>query len=197
MVLLIGVLRGIDIASIERGYESTLTPKPLASNQFLNGTAYTSGEITDFSQVGVKALDDYTLELTTAEPCDYFLSFLCFSAFLPIRKDIVEKQGEGYGAEAEGLEFCGAYKLTKWEHESILVLEKNPDYWDADNVHIDTVNMHIVLDANTRANMFDNGELDFIELEAAQFKQYEDSPYLDQFQSGTVRMLMFQCTDKY
>ncbi len=175
----------------------TNTPYGNLSNTFLNGTAYNSGEITDFSQVGVKMPDDYTLELTTAEPCDYFLSFLCFSAFLPIRLDIVENQGESYGAEAAGLEFCGAYKMTKWEHESLITLEKNPDYWDADNVKIDTVNMHIVLDANTRANMFDNGELDFIELEAAQYKQYENSPYLDQFLSGTVRMLMFQCTDKY
>jgi len=183
--------------SFERQFNpNTNTSYGTLSNTFLNGTAYNAGEITDFGEVGVKMLDDYTLELTTAEPCDYFLNFLCFSAFLPIRLDIVEKQGEGYGAEAKDLVFCGAFTLEEWAHESHLILKKNPDYWNAENVKIDKVNYEIVMDANTRANMFENGEVDVVDLEAAQYLQYKDSPYMKQFQSGTVYMLMFQMNDK-
>ena len=81
---------------------------------------------------------------------------------LPCRQDLVEKYGDKYGAEADTVLSCGPFKVSEWTHNSRLTLVKNDDYWDKENVHVETVNLPIMSDTNTVMNSFSVGEVDAV-----------------------------------
>ncbi len=115
------------------------------------------GKIED---LGVKALDDKTLEIKLASPCAYFLNITYFRVFAPQRKDIVEKSGEKYGSEANTVISSGPFVVKTWVHKNKMELEKNPNYWDKDKVKLDKVNLKIIEDTQARMNELYNGSLD-------------------------------------
>lgn len=123
--------------------------------------------------VGVKALDDNTLEFTLNQPIPYFLLLTTFKTFLPQRQDYVEKYGDKYGTEAETLPVNGPFKITSWVHQSGVVLEKNDTYWDKDSVKLSKVNFKIIKDETARMNELENGSID-----SAGVRKPE---YIDQF----------------
>jgi len=101
-------------------------------------------------ELGVKAVDDKTLEITLSEPTPYFLSLTYQSSMLPQRKDIVEKHGEKYGSEKDTLVFNGPFVLNEWTHNSKVVLTKNDSYWDKDSVKLQTINYPVMNDLNSQ-----------------------------------------------
>ncbi|SKA83734.1 oligopeptide transport system substrate-binding protein [Clostridium sp. USBA 49] len=123
--------------------------------------------------VGVKAIDDNTLEFTLKQPVPYFLQLTSFKTFLPQRQDIVEKYGDKYGTEAETLPVNGPFKIASWTHQSDVVLEKNEKYWDKDNVKLDKVNFKIIKDETARMNELENGSIDAVGVRKPE--------YVDQF----------------
>ena len=101
------------------GMKQTLNPDAGSPNAFYitcikNGEAIYNGE-KDVSELGVKAVDDKTLEITLEYPVPYFLSLTDTRAMLPVRQDLVEKYGESYGANAESMVGCGPFKITNWK----------------------------------------------------------------------------------
>ncbi|ADL07430.1 peptide ABC transporter substrate-binding protein [Thermosediminibacter oceani] len=128
----------------------------------LNGEKFNKGEITDPSQVGVKALDEKTLEIKLENPVKYFDSLMSFISFMPVRKDVVEQHGNAFAADADKLLFNGPFVLKEWKHEQELILEKNPNYWNKDAIKLDRVRILVVNDTNTAYQMYENGELDFV-----------------------------------
>ena len=139
-----------------------------------NAEEYFKGEITDADQIGVKAVDDKTLkvELDKADPT--FLSKLQHSSFFPVRKDFVEKYGKKYASEVEYLPSNGPFKVTNWQHESKLILEKNDAYWDADSVILDKVEFSMIKQGNTRVGMYETGKLDYIGVPSQFIDKYRD-----------------------
>ncbi|WP_138205196.1 peptide ABC transporter substrate-binding protein [Haloimpatiens lingqiaonensis] len=112
-------------------------------------------------QLGVKAVDDKTLEFTLKQPCPYFLDLTYFKLFLPQREDIVKKHGDKYGTEANTLEvYCGPFKITNWTHQNQIVMEKNDKYWDKDKVKLSKVNWKIIKDQTAAYNSLYNGDID-------------------------------------
>src|SRR5699024_12794780 len=75
-----------------------------------------------------------------------------------------EEQGEDYGTEADKILSNGAFILDSWEHDKGWTLKKNPDYWDADSVELDEVNVNVIKDKSTLVNLLETGVLDRIEL---------------------------------
>jgi len=146
-----GVIRLLDPATAAE-YAWLLAP------EVKNGSAFNSGEIDDPSQVGIKALDDLTLEITLEGPRSYFETILPFSVFEPVRLDIVEQYGDQW-TEPGNYVCNGPYLLESWEHEAELVLIKNPDYWDADNVSIEKITIPIITEDATSLALYENGEL--------------------------------------
>lgn len=124
-----------------------------------NAEKYYKGEITDKSQVGVKVVDDKTLEITLESPTGYFIRLLGLMCFLPVREDIVAKYGEAFAAEPDKMVYNGPFILKEWKHEEEVVLEKNPNYWDKDNIKMDRIELPIITDLNTAQNMYDAGEI--------------------------------------
>lgn len=130
-----------------------------------NGDAFYNGEITDFSQVGVKAIDEYTLEYTLENPTPYFLSMLNYVCFFPVNGEFLADKGESFGTTKENTLYNGAYILDKFEPQNERVLVKNDTYWDKDNVFIDRIRYKYNKEAGTVApELFLRGEVDSAEI---------------------------------
>lgn len=101
-----------------------------------NAKKYYDGEITDFSQVGIRAVDDYTLEYTLERPTPYFLKLTSQSCFLPANGRFLEETGELFGTSNDKVLYCGAYIMTGYEPENRRVYEANKNYWNPDSIKI-------------------------------------------------------------
>lgn len=104
-----------------------------------NAEEYFEETISDFSQVGVKAVDDYTLEYTLIEPTPYFITGLTYSPFLPLNEDFLEEQGSDFGTNENAILVNGAFRLTKFTASSSIEYTKNQHYYDKDHVYFDKV----------------------------------------------------------
>lgn len=111
-------------------------------------------------QLGVKALDDKTLEVTLENPTPFFLQLTAFYTYYPVNKKVVEAN-PNWAMEAATHVSNGPFKMTAWEHKSKIVLEKNEHYWDKDAVKLEKIDFAMIEDDNTALSMFDNGELDW------------------------------------
>lgn len=123
--------------------------------------AYNSGEGTA-EDVKVKAVDDNTLEVTLKEPCAYFLELVAFYSYMPLNKEAVEGN-KSWAAEAgDAYVTNGPFVLSTWNHNSDIVLTKNPSYWDAENVALEEVNIQIITSEATGTAEFQAGNLDYL-----------------------------------
>ena len=93
-----------------------------------NAEEYNTGKIDDPDKVGVKALDDNTLQVKLRRQASYFPSLLVFMSTFPMRKDVVERHGIKW-TEPENIVTLGPYKLSSWRHHSHMRLKTNPNYW--------------------------------------------------------------------
>ena len=104
-----------------------------------NGEAFYNGEMNDFKEVGIKALDEHTVEYTLEAPTPYFLSMLNYVCFFPVNGKFIAEKGEDFGTTRENFLYNGAYILDKFEPQNERVLVKNETYWDKDKVLIDRI----------------------------------------------------------
>lgn len=120
--------------------------------KILNAQQYIEGEITDFSEVGVKALDDYTLEYTLSEPVPFFTSMLGYNIFAPMCRAYYTSQGGKFGSEfnaedasylygkdPDHIAYCGPYLVTNATEANTIVFQANPLYWNKDGITIKTI----------------------------------------------------------
>lgn len=158
-------------------------------DDIFNGAQLRAGEVPP-EELGVKAPDDKTVVITLKNPAPYFMGLIASSFGDPGREDLAEKFGDGYGATAESLASCGPFILTEWKHEDMLVMVKNPDYWNADKIKLDKVVIYVLPDEQARRNMFDNGEIDYyIPRSEAEAAEYEAKGMLIRYVRGGVRDL--------
>lgn len=117
----------------------------------------------DLDKVGIDVKDDQTLKVTLENPTPYFLELTAFYTFLPVDKDAVKGDKKGKWAEDAGDEYVtnGPFKMESWKHKDQIVLKKNEDYWDADSVNLETINMYMVDDEATELKMYKNDKLDW------------------------------------
>lgn len=136
--------------------------------------------------VGAKAIDDKTLEITLVEPLPYFAQLLTFSNVTPVPES--KTQGEknsSYGATAEELSQCGPFYVSEWTRGSKVVLKKNPNYWDASNVKLDEIEMTLAQDENTRQQLFDQGQIDVLRNARTEYVEQVQS----KIDSGDVQLV--------
>ena len=134
--------------------------------------------------IGVKATDDYTLVFTLDAPCPYFLSMLCWSAFMPVNGEFLEAHKDTFGIDNDNLLYCGAYILSDFQPQVQQVLTKNQSYWDKDNIFIDTIQRTYNAEASTLGTtMFLQGEVDEAEISANLLSSLMSS-YSDQIHSS-------------
>jgi len=148
----------------EYAWKRVLDPKTAANYAYQlyyikNGEKANKGEVS-LDEVGVKALDDKTLQVTLENPTPYFLELTAFYTYYPVNKKVVEANPK-WAAEAATHVGNGPFKMETWEHKSKLVVVKNENYWDKDNVKLEKIEFSMVEDENTELSMFDNGEIDW------------------------------------
>ena len=104
--------------------------------------AYISGESNDFSTVGVKVVDDYTVEYTLNKPESFWNSKVTTATMLPVNEEFLNSKGSDYGAPTpSSILYNGPYFLKSLTSKSVIEYEKNPNYWDKDNVKIDNIKL--------------------------------------------------------
>ncbi|MGE5704580.1 MAG: peptide ABC transporter substrate-binding protein [Clostridia bacterium] len=148
----------------EYAWKRVLDPKTASNYAYQlyyikNGEKANKGEA-GLDQVGVKALDDKTLEVTLENPTPYFLELTSFYTYYPVNKKVVSADPK-WATEAKTHVGNGPFKMESWEHKSKMVLVKNENYWDKDVVKLDKIEFSMVEDENTELSMFDNGEIDW------------------------------------
>ena len=103
---------------------------------------YISGESNDFSTVGVKAVDDYTVEYTLNKPESFWNSKVTTATMMPVNEEFLNSKGSDYGAPTpSSILYNGPYLLKSLTSKSVIEYEKNPNYWDKDNVKIDNIKL--------------------------------------------------------
>ena len=145
-----------------------------------NAKAYYDGEISDFSQVGVKALDDYILQVTLTEPIPYFLQLLDHYSTYPVHRATVEKFGT---ADQRGTRWTfegnivgnGAFQLKEWKINRRITVERNPFYWDAANVRLNQVVFYPTENVTTEERMFRAGQLHYSGIPSDKIQAYSQS----------------------
>ncbi len=111
--------------------------------------------------VGVKAVDDKTLQVELVNPTPFFESLTAFYTYYPVNKKVAEANPEWYTNAGENYVSNGPFKMTKWKHGGSITVEKNDQYWDKDSVKLKKITMAMVKDAQTNLNMFKKGEIDW------------------------------------
>jgi len=115
--------------------------------------------------VGVKAVDDYTLEVTVVNPTDYLGSLTSFFTFMPVKQSAVEAEGGEDGTWASNPDLVvsnGAFTVSEYTIGEGMKLVKNKNYWNAKEVEIDEINVAFLDDANTAYAAYQAGDFDFI-----------------------------------
>ena len=123
---------------------------------------YVTGKTSDFSTVGVKAIDDYTVQYTLSQPESFWNSKTTMGILMPVNEEFLKSKGDDYGqgTSPSSILYCGPYLIKSITSKSSATLEKNPTYWDADNVKISKVKLTYYdgQDSESLIRGFDNGD---------------------------------------
>jgi oligopeptide transport system substrate-binding protein len=165
----------------------------MANASVLNAEEIIAGE-KSADELGVKALDEKTLEVTLSSQNSLFTTLLTFPVFLPQNQAFVEAQGDQYALEVDNLLFNGPFVLDEWNHDQGWTYKKNPDYWDADVVKLDKIQVNVVKENSTAVNLYETEELDRITLSSAYVDQYRDSEDFQVIPQGSVIFMRFNNT---
>ncbi|MEI3889877.1 MULTISPECIES: peptide ABC transporter substrate-binding protein [Bacillus] len=146
-------------------WQRLLDPKTAAEYAFIafpikNAEAVNKGEKA-VTELGVKAVDDLTLEVELEQAVPYFLNLVAFPSYYPLNEKFVKEKGDKYGLESDTTVYNGPFVLTDWKHEQGWKLKKNDQYWDKKTVKLDEINYSVVKEPATNVNLYDSGQIDF------------------------------------
>jgi len=152
----------------------------------LNAAEIGNGEM-DPSELGAKALDDTTLEVTLTAPTPYFTSLLTFSPLYPKPVAFATELGSSYGLSSEKALYNGPFTIENWDQNSLsLDLIKNPLYTGGNAAKSERIHYEIIKEASTALNLYDNGQLDAAELTGEIASQSIGNPDYHAFNTGTI-----------
>lgn len=160
--------------------QKLINPETGASYSYLAETIENAPEIMagekDVNELGVTANGDHEITFKLTQPTPYFKYLLAFTAFFPQNQAFVEEQGTSYGTSSDTVLANGPFTLENWDGTGLTWdLEKNEDYYAADEVMLDTVNVQVLKETVTAANLFEAGQIDNAQLTGEIVKQYADN----------------------
>ena len=138
----------------------------------------------DLNSMGVKTIDDYTLEVKTTARVSFFDELMAFPCFFPINEKFAEKQGNKYGKNAKTILGNGAYTMTNWEPGSVAEFEKNESYYDQKHVKLNKLVMKLVQEPKVAAQAFEAGETDYAPINSDLVDKYKDDEAFKQVYDG-------------
>ena len=164
----------------EFAWQQALNPEVASDYAYMlyfihNAEPYFNGEV-EWSEVGVKVIDEYTLEVTLDNPLPYATDLFAFPTLAPINQKFYEEVGaDKYATDAEYFCCNGMYELTEWSHNSEIVFEKREDYWNADAVGPDTIVYKIITDRQAGLNSYLSREIDYTDLDSGEVVQQAEA----------------------
>ncbi|MFJ7922124.1 peptide ABC transporter substrate-binding protein [Lysinibacillus fusiformis] len=148
-------------------------------------------------EIGIKAINDETLEVQLNAPIPYFISLTTYAPFFPLNKEFTESQGDQYALEAENMIYNGPFMMESWQHGQGWTFVKNESYWDKDTVKLTKITQKIVKDTATAVNLYEAGEIDTAELSSEYVAQYKDSPEYSTFLKPNTYFIRMNHENKY
>ena len=164
----------------EFAWQQALNPKVASDYAYMlyfihNAEPYFNGEV-EWSEVGVKVIDDHTLEVTLDNPLPYATDLFAFPTLAPINQKFYEEVGaDKYATDAEYFCCNGMYELTEWSHNSEIVFEKREEYWNADAVGPDEIVYKIITDSQAGLNSYLSREIDYTDLDSGEVVQQAEA----------------------
>jgi extracellular solute-binding protein family 5 len=150
-----------------------------------NGEAFNTGKA-KVEDLGIEVTDDKTIKITLEAPIPYFDDLVTFKTYMPLNEKFYKEAGDKYFTEADKTISSGPYVLKKWTHDSDMVFEKNPNYWDNANVKVDNIVYKLISDNTAALNAFKNNEVDVTSITTEQAKEFKDDPRLVKTNDGSV-----------
>ncbi len=167
-------------------------------DMIVNAKAAFNSEV-GIEEVGVKAVDEYTVEFTLNSPNPNFTTVVTFPFARIISKAFVENCTGTFGSSVETTMGCGPYKLTAWEPGSSMTYEPNEYYWNKENVHLTKVTRQVIAEPSTLAQALMSEEVDVAELNDADWNTLVDDTGLynvEEMAEMTTYFFLFNCENK-
>ncbi|MEG0267993.1 MAG: peptide ABC transporter substrate-binding protein [Carnobacterium sp.] len=140
-----------------------------------NATEIIGGE-KEPSELGAKAVDEKTLEVKLVRAVPYFKDLLTLPMYYPQNQAYVEELGDKFASNSDSLVYNGPFTLTEWDGTGLSwVYQKNEDYWDVDNVKLDTINFDVVKETSTALNLYETGGIDRMRLSGEYVQTQQDN----------------------
>ena len=164
----------------EFAWQQALNPEVASDYAYMlyfihNAEPNFNGEV-EWSEVGVKVIDDYTLEVTLDNPLPYATDLFAFPTLAPINQKFYEEVGaDKYATDAEYFCCNGMYELTEWSHNSQIVFQKREEYWNADAVGPDEIVYKIITDSQAGLNSYLSREIDYTDLDSGEVVQQAEA----------------------
>lgn len=178
-------------------WTSLATPETAAEYSYMidgvvaNASAILKGEM-EPSELGVTAVDDKTLEIQLEKAVPYFESLTTLSMFFPQNEAYVTEKGEAYASNSDNILYNGPFVLDEWDGTGLSwVMNKNEDYWDADAVELDTINIDVIKETSTALNLYDTGSIDRMVLSGDYVQTQQGNSDLKTQPTSTVAYLKF------
>ncbi|MCU7556426.1 peptide ABC transporter substrate-binding protein [Macrococcus capreoli] len=181
----------------EFAWKRTLDPKTASEYAYImmdlkNAADVNAGKKKP-EELGVKAIDDKTLQIQLETKVPYFKELLTFGVFLPQNEKFVKEKGDKYGTSKENTLYNGPFVLNDWQTEKSFQLTPNKNYWDKKAVKLKEVNYKIIKDQNTALNLFNTNKLDRVGLPPEQIDKYKKDPkFQTELQTSTYIIRMNQ-----
>ncbi|MED2497247.1 peptide ABC transporter substrate-binding protein, partial [Bacillus thuringiensis] len=161
------------------GWQRLLDKNTAAEYAFIafyikNAEAINKGE-KPLTDLGAKAVDDYTLEVELEKPVPYFLNLMAFPSYYPLNEKFVKEKGDKFGLEADTTLYNGPFVMASWKHEQGWQLKKNDQYWDKKTVKLEEINYSVVKEVATKVNLYDTGSIDFTLLSGEFVDKYKSN----------------------
>lgn len=171
----------------------------MVDSMIKGGGNFNRGEGTR-EEVGVRAIDDFTLEIELNMKVSYFLQIASFPTYKPVKQSFVEQYGDEYGSSVEKTLGNGPYMVSEWNEGVDLVYVPNPHYWDKDNIYLTKITRKIVQEQNPRAQALMAGEIDAAGISEPEWRSMLDSAgqfvYINEA-GADVEFLMFQMNNEF
>ncbi|MDA1569331.1 peptide ABC transporter substrate-binding protein [Bacillus cereus] len=148
-------------------------------------------------QLGVKAIDDYTLEVELDNPVPYFVDLTVYPVFYPLNENFVKAQGDKFGLEANTTLYNGPFVMSDWKHEQSFQFKKNPSYWDNKTVKIEEINFNIVKNTSTDVNLYETNSIDRAALTSEFVDKFRQSSEFHTRKEAGVAYLRFNQSNQY
>lgn len=183
-------------------WEKVLNPATASQYAYMlyvitGATEYNTGDLTDFEQVGVKALDEKTLEVTLTGAMDYFLEMLVIPQFGALPVGYAEDNASTMYLDAEHMVCNGPFVCVDWQPDVSMTFVKNENYWDADSVKLAGIKYDFVMDTNTIINLYETGELDVMLVQPEFLDTYRDAAGFISVTEPVTEYLKFNLDNEY